>query len=250
MRLRPGPGALWFVRHGQSEGNVLRDAAEAQGLDRVELPAPDRDMPLSELGVRQARAFGRWLAGRPLPERPTAILGSPYLRTLQTAEQLRAAAAELDVRLPETETDERLRDREAGVWDGLTWRGIVATDPHEAERALRAGRYYHRPPGGESWADLVLRLRSLFADLVAGWAAERVLLVTHDVPIQLARGVLEGSSEADVVRLVAGTRYENCALSAFEADDDRYRMTAYNEVVPGGPRHPGRGDAGQRLNRP
>jgi len=238
MRLRPGPRALWFVRHGQSEGNVLRDAAEADELDRVELPTRDADVPLSELGTQQAQAFGRWLAGSPASERPTVVLASPYLRALQTAAHLGAAAAEQGVLLPEIEVDERLRDREMGVWDTLTWRGILATDPQEAERARRTGRYYHRPPGGESWADLVLRLRSLLAELVAGRAAERVLLVSHDVPIQLCRSLLEGTGEADVVRLITGTRYVNCGLSSFEAEDDRYRMTAYNEVVPGDPRHP------------
>ncbi|HEY6795014.1 MAG TPA: histidine phosphatase family protein [Kineosporiaceae bacterium] len=235
MRLRPGPATLWFVRHGESEGNVARDAAQARGLHEVVLPVRDSDVPLSALGRRQAEAFGRWLAGLPPQQRPTSVVVSPYERARRTAALLQDAAGRaLPVR--RREVDERLRDREIGIWDGLTWAGIRARFPHEAERALRVGRYYHRPPGGESWADVMLRLRSLFADLADdGWAAERALLVSHDLTIQLARAVIEGVHEPEVVRLVSATRYANCALSAFEADGARYRRTAYNLVVPGAP---------------
>src|SRR4051794_20412929 len=186
MRPRPGPRSLWFVRHGQSEGNVLREAAEAEGREAVELPTRDSDIPLSELGRRQAAAVGTRLAELPPEQRPTALLVSPYLRTLQTAQAIVDAAGPA-MELPRWEVDERLRDREIGVWEGLTWRGITARFPEEAARALRTGRFYHRPPGGESWADIVLRLRSLFAELTGDWADERVLFVTHDVPIQLTR---------------------------------------------------------------
>src|SRR5690348_5704881 len=111
MRPRPGPGSLWFVRHGQSEGNVLREAADAQGLEAVELPTRDNDVPLSELGRRQASAFGRWLAECPPEQRPTAVLVSPYVRTQQTADAIVAAAGDA-LQLRRRELDERLRDRE------------------------------------------------------------------------------------------------------------------------------------------
>jgi broad specificity phosphatase PhoE len=230
MRLRPGPRALWFLRHGESEGNVVRDAAVARGLDRYELATRDADVPLSPLGRRQAETVGRWLGNRPDAERPTAVLASPYVRSRQTAELVVAAAGPPLAGAP-IHVDERLRDREAGLWEGLTWRGIVATYPEEAGRARLVGRYYHRPPGGESWADIVLRLRAVLAELRHDWADERVLLVSHDLPIQLSRGVIEAMDEAAVVALVGEVTYANAALSMFEADDGGYRLAAYNAVV-------------------
>ena len=39
------PKRLWLVRHGQSEGNVARDAAHEAGLDVIDLDLRDVDVP-------------------------------------------------------------------------------------------------------------------------------------------------------------------------------------------------------------
>ncbi|HEX8449713.1 MAG TPA: phosphoglycerate mutase family protein, partial [Allosphingosinicella sp.] len=82
------PAKLWIVRHGQSAGNVARDAADAAGLGVIDLDIRDVDVPLSELGRRQAEALGRWFAALPEDERPEVVLTSPYLRARQTAEAI------------------------------------------------------------------------------------------------------------------------------------------------------------------
>ena len=48
------PERLWLVRHGQSQGNVARDKANAAGHSVIDLDVRDVDVPLSELGIRQA----------------------------------------------------------------------------------------------------------------------------------------------------------------------------------------------------
>ena len=50
------PSLLWIVRHGQSAGNVARDAAEAAGRTLIDVEFRDIDTPLSELGMEQSRA--------------------------------------------------------------------------------------------------------------------------------------------------------------------------------------------------
>ena len=52
------PQTLWIVRHGQSAGNVARDAAELGGLAAIEIAHRDVDVPLSPLGEQQAEALG------------------------------------------------------------------------------------------------------------------------------------------------------------------------------------------------
>jgi len=225
--MRGGPAALWLVRHGESEGNLLREAAERESLQQIGLPTRDADVPLSDRGEEQARAFGRWLAAQPAHLLPTAVLVSPYLRARETA---RLALAAGDLRLP-TDVDERLRDREMGVLEGLTWDGILAEHPAEAERKRRLGKFYHRPPGGESWADICLRLRSLYSDAARDLAGERVLVVAHDAVIQLTRVILEGLEEETAIRISDATPYGNAALTAYELEADGYRLTTYNEVV-------------------
>ena len=226
---RNGPAALWLIRHGQSEGNVIRDEAEQRHAQEYVLGARDADVPLSDLGREQAEAFGRWLAEQPREQHPDVVLVSPYLRAAQTADIVLETAGLQG--LPRG-VDERLRDREMGVWDGLTWRGIVAHDPAEAERAKLVGRFFHRPAGGESWADICLRLRSLLADVAHELSGRRVLVVAHDVVIQLTRVLLDGMSEADAVELVTNTTYANCALTTLERDDNGLGLERYNWTVP------------------
>ena len=85
---QPWPDRLWLVRHGQSQGNVARDAAHEAGLDVIDLDLRDVDVPLSDLGHAQAAATGRWFAALPEDKRPEIILSSPYIRAKQTAEAI------------------------------------------------------------------------------------------------------------------------------------------------------------------
>lgn len=62
-------------------------------------------------------------------------------------------------------TDERLRDRELGILGRLTRLGAEKRFPKEAERRFWVGKLYYRPPGGESWAEVALRLRSVLEEL-------------------------------------------------------------------------------------
>src|SRR3954465_9710998 len=86
------PQTLWIVRHGQSAGNVARDAAEAAGLHVIDVPHRDIDTPLSDLGRRQAHALGLWFGAMPADRRPQVILCSPYVRAKETARIVLAAA--------------------------------------------------------------------------------------------------------------------------------------------------------------
>ena len=55
------PDMLWVVRHGQSAGNVARDAAELARHHTIDIAWRDIDVPLSELGEQQSAAH--WANG-------------------------------------------------------------------------------------------------------------------------------------------------------------------------------------------
>jgi phosphohistidine phosphatase SixA len=78
------PSRLWIVRHGESAGNVARDAAHAAGVARIDLSHRDVDIPLSPLGEEQARTLGAWFARADPDDRPDVLLVSPYVRARQT----------------------------------------------------------------------------------------------------------------------------------------------------------------------
>lgn len=221
---RPGPDQLWVVRHGESAGNVARDLAEAGRLERIDLPHRDVDIELSDNGRAQSEALGDHLAALPSP--PTVLWTSPYVRARQTATiALHVAGLQLPCVV-----DERLREREFGVLDGLTGRGIRSLFPEEAERRRRIGKFYHRPPGGESWSDVLLRLRAALTDLQLRTEGERVLLVAHQVVVLLVRYVLEDMDEQRVLAVDAQADVANCSVTSFRRERGALLLEAYNHV--------------------
>jgi broad specificity phosphatase PhoE len=209
------PERLWLVRHGQSQGNVARDAAREAGLPVIKLDLRDVDVPLSELGHRQAEATGRWFAALPESEKPEVILASPYVRAKQTADAICNAGGLAGGSKP-TILDERLREREFGVFDGLTSLGIREKFPQEAEHRAKMGKFYHRAPGGESWADVILRLRSVLNTINLHYADRRVLVVCHQVVVLCMRYILEELTEGQILAIDKQAEILNCGITAFD----------------------------------
>lgn len=232
---------LLLVRHGESVGNVAREQAEGGAgppAEVIPIDQRDPDVPLSNLGRDQATALGAHLAELP-DTRIVAFWSSPYVRAVQTA-QLAAGRAGLTVPL---RLDERLRDRELGILDRLTSAGVAARFPDEAARRRFLGKMYYRPPGGESWADVALRLRSFVLDLdrtptgdaagdAGGGVGGTALIATHDAVILLFRYVLEGLTEQEVLDIAAQQSVGNASVTRLErvAGTGRWRTTEYGTV--------------------
>jgi broad specificity phosphatase PhoE len=215
---------LAVIRHGQSTGNVLAQDAETGGRETIAIPERDADVPLSPTGREQAEAVGRWLAEKDERERPEVALVSPYLRARQTAETAVAGTG-----IPVV-VDERLRDRELGVLDLLTARGVEARLPAEAARRRRLGKFYYRPPGGESWTDALLRLRALLRELEQDRPDGRVVLFAHEATVLLVRYLAEGLDEAQLMAAARATSVANCSISSWQRVDGVLRPQMFNAV--------------------
>jgi broad specificity phosphatase PhoE len=227
---------LWIVRHGQSAGNVARDAADAAGLGMIDLALRDVDVPLSALGEQQARALGRWFASLPEGERPEVVLSSPYVRARQTAQAICDAGGVASGTRPPL-LDERLREREFGILDRLTGAGIREKFPEQAEHRALLGKFYHRPPGGESWADVILRLRSALDTVSLHHADRRVLIVCHQVVVLCFRYILEEMDEGQILGIDREGDVLNCGVCAydFQPDDEKQcvpSLSSYNFAAP------------------
>lgn len=214
---------LWLARHGESIGNVAASRAEAEGLEVIPLEPRDADVPLSPVGVEQAEALGRWLQPR-LPEFDS-YWTSPYVRARQTLE----IAIGEPAKAPVVFADERLRDRELGVLDLLTRAGVQARVPTEFERRRHLGKFYHRPPGGESWADVALRLRSFFRDF-GDTAGDRAFVMAHDAVVMLALYVLLGWGERELLEFAQANVVGNASVTRLEQADGRFRLVAFGTV--------------------
>ena len=243
---RRWPDCLWIVRHGESAGNVALDSANAAGLHTIDIAVRDMDVPLSQLGTEQSESLGRWFASLPKGERPTVVLTSTYVRAVQTAAIIREmGGVDPDVSGHE---DERLREREFGVLDRLTRAGIEQRFPAQAEARSRVGKFYHRPPGGESWVDVILRLRSVLdtISLHHSQPGSRVLIVAHQVVVLCLRYLIEEMTEADILRIDSEKDVANCGVTEYALDESdasrkanaapstgsSLRLLKYNFVAP------------------
>jgi broad specificity phosphatase PhoE len=211
------PDVMWIVRHGQSAGNVAREAAEAAAHPLIDIAWRDMDTPLSPLGKRQARALGRWFAQMPSERQPTIVLCSPYVRARETA-RIVIEVGGLEGASVACQPDERLREKEFGLLDRLTKFGIKQKFPELAEQRAHVGKFYFRPPGGESWCDVILRLRSMLDTITREHRRERLLIVGHQVIVNCYRYLLERMDEATILTIDRANDVPNCSVTSYEFD--------------------------------
>jgi len=219
---------LHLVRHGESAANVAAAAAERSGAEALDVPWRDADVPLSATGEEQARALGTWWRATVDDPDRTVVLSSPYLRARRTVELALTEAGDAERVVV---VDERFRDRELGILDLLTRHGVQVRHPDEEARRQRLGKWYHRPPGGESWVDLALRLRSGLRDLVELDGVDRAVVACHDAVVSVSVGVLLGLQEREVLDLAQRHPVTNASVTTLERHGDGWRLAAVGDVA-------------------
>lgn len=229
------PTALTAVRHGQSTANAAFAEANATGALTVPITQRDADLPLTDLGRAQAADLGRRLADHP----PQHIYCSPYRRARDTLGIALATAHEHGAphpgRIP-VHYDERIRDRETGAWEMLTEAALRRKYPEDIARREHVGHYYFRPPSGENFPDVQLRIRSLLGEALPAAAGRHLLIVAHDAVILMLRMILDPLDEAAFLDL--WTRHgavTNCAVTRWDLDSatrpPRLRLTQANDAT-------------------
>jgi broad specificity phosphatase PhoE len=236
MTSQKWPEQIWLVRHGQSAGNVARDRAEAGGFELIDIAERDIDVPLSELGVQQAQALGRWFHDQPPEQCPTVVLSSPYLRAWHTAQIILEGIGEADC-LHTFISDERLREKEFGILDRLTRFGIAQKHPDLYDQREHVGKFYFRPPGGESWCDVILRLRNVLDTITREYPGERVLIIGHQVIVNCFRYLLEHMDERKILAIDKAGDVPNCSVTSYRFSPEggkfgKLKLVQANFVAP------------------
>jgi broad specificity phosphatase PhoE len=193
--------------------------------EQLDLDQRDADVELTATGRDQADALADWIARAHDPRLPTLVLSSPYRRAVETA---RRAVRRTD---HEVVLDERLRERDLGLFDGLTGLGIRSRHPEEAARRKKVGKFYYQPPNGESWADVALRVRSLLTDLRHGYDGERIWMFTHQAVIMSFRYVLEGLAEKDLLDMDGVAQIPNASMTRFCLDGTAFQLETFADTA-------------------
>jgi broad specificity phosphatase PhoE len=147
---------LLLVRHGITQNNI---DGHYTGQS---------DIPLSELGRRQALAVGSYLANEELD----VIISSDLQRARDTA---RAIARHHN--LPVLE-DPDLREISMGTWEGLSREQIQARD-HEEWIYVSSDPIHHAPAGGETFAQLGERAARALQRCQENYVGKTILWATH-----------------------------------------------------------------------
>lgn len=171
---------LYFVRHGETDWNA---EGRLQG---------QRDIPLNDLGRVQAEEVGAIVARLEPRFEDLAYWASPLGRARETMEIMRAR---LGLHPSSYRTDERLKELSFGDWEGLTWAEVERHSPRLAASRI-ADKWRTKPPGGENYEDVAVRLSAFAATL------ERPSLVVAHGGVGRAlmalRGALDKERAAEV----------------------------------------------------
>ncbi len=156
----------YFIRHGETDWNAER---RVQGHVETDLNAR---------GHEQARAIARRLKELEPDISPFTLYASPMRRVRQTLAYILDAYG-LDESV--VTFDERLRERDFGIWEGTVWDELIkaGVNPWETPRDY----YFWRPEGGESYADVAERIRAFLSDM-----REPAIIVAHGGIHRVLRG--------------------------------------------------------------
>ncbi len=155
-----------LVRHGESLANVMGDGS---------MSLADHRIPLTDAGVRQARAAGEKLGADYL--QGALIYTSPFLRAHQTLTALLEGAGMAESKLSVRE-DPRLREVEHGYCDVREQHCLIETHGH----------FYYRYKGGESPADCYDRISSFLESFIRSLQktdSQKALIVTHGLALRV-----------------------------------------------------------------
>ena len=145
-----------LIRHGETEWNSQK---RMQGHSNSDL---------SSVGQAQIQALGQWMKNVPFDH----IYSSDSLRAKQTAEAITQFSGH------ELQFDQRLREKNLGVFEGLTSEEARERHPEVFRLFKTAGSKYVIDEG-ESTQQLQDRALEIVNEIRIKHPEERVLLVTH-----------------------------------------------------------------------
>ena len=149
---------LYLVRHGETLWNV---EDKMQGV---------KDSPLTEKGIEHARSLGSSIKN--LSMGIDKIYASDLGRAFTTAELI-GKTLELDIY-----KDERLRERNMGIFEGYSWDYVREHYPQEFEKTVSDDNDY-RIPEGETKNEYIAKVSSFLDYIGKQHEGEKILAVTH-----------------------------------------------------------------------
>lgn len=200
-----GETTLLLVRHGRTAANRRR---LMQGVT---------DVPLDDLGWRQARRIAGRLAQEPAVD---VVLSSPLARALSTAQVIGDRLGREPVVIP------ALIEMDFGSYEGESYERLVLEEPELAGRFLDLDDYDAAWPGGETRGRFYDRVWAAFDAILREYVSHRVVVVAHGGVFGAFLALLQDRSPNDL------TVYDlhNCSLTHLHVSPEHTVMHCRNEI--------------------
>jgi broad specificity phosphatase PhoE len=212
------PKNLLLVRHGQSEGNLVRKKFEETNNESFFsdefLGLHESQYQLTKLGIAQAKKAGQCLLTKKFIAFDRMLV-SNNVRAMQTA-------AYLNLKKSNWMMDFNLRERDGGLFNQIT---PSKRDSHYADQKkfYNSQPFLFRPPQGESIADLCQRIKIVLDTLARECDGKNVIIVCHGHVIRAFRIILERMSLQKSNNLLLGkqawARVPNCSILHYTRED-------------------------------
>ncbi len=197
------PTELILIRHGQTEGNLRR------------LLVGRTDMPLDEVGRRQAAATADFAAAS---YQPDLIISSPLVRARDTAEEIGQR-----IGLP-IEIEPGLVELDFGDVEGWAIEEALTHHPHMAEVLLDPTGDDYSWPNGEMLGEFHRRVAECFGMLAERHRGHHVVVVTHGGVIGSYYAQIDGRNPNDFTAY----HFDNCSVTRVEIVEGQPRVLEAN----------------------
>jgi len=167
----------YVIRHGEAENNV-------QGVLSTKI---SNQHHLTALGRQQVADSAEKLKGIKFD----LVFASPFLRTQET---LNILAEKLGWSKDIIHNDDRIRELDAGVWNGKSLPDFLAEFNH-------ADRFDEAPEGGETYVDIKKRMGDFLYDIETKYEGKTIMIVTHETPASLLVAAAEGLTRKETAAL-------------------------------------------------
>ncbi len=197
------PKLLVLVRHAESEGNILSVA------ERANCDTATYSYKLTERGRKQAKITGEFL------RKKFGLFDIYYVSYYERSKET------MRIMYPKARAyeDPRLAEGQRGIWNILTAEQIKQKFPEEILRKEREGLYHYRPPGGENWPDIELRIHSFLGTLNRDCGDQKVVIVVHGHWLILFQKLIHHFSIEEAVKKYKAGIFENTSVTIYKGEN-------------------------------
>ncbi len=212
------------VRHGQSLANFIEKGpfiGDETGRHAATMILEDHEIPLTALGISQAKKLGKFL--RKKFGVPDVVIDSGYLRAIETRQSaLHSGYTKKEIAGIIIKSDDRFRERECGTMRKVP-KELRESLPHwkQHQKDYFANPYQTRPIDGESIADMIPRIRQAWQEIENQYPHLLIFIFCHGHVLRAIELSISHLTVAESIKFIKETRVANCEVHSYRSKKNK-----------------------------